>query len=269
MASTRRILCQLPISMPFETFKPYYDLLQRDYDLVKRPDTETQIRDVPTGLSKPDLFSYFGLSLAQDREILKSMLRAEQEGFDAIAGACVFDGAIRAAGNLMNIPVVGPGETSMYLAKMMGEHFAIITSDPSFTFKIEHHMEQLGMRPFAIGYRPVRSLSLGPEKFFGCCLGTDYSPVIENFSQIARGCIQDGADVLIAGCGLMSPMFTVSNVRDIDGVPIIDPMLVSLKVAEMLVDFRAAGIPIISSKGLFMKATKGDIEEGCKALGLI
>ena len=264
-----KIWCQLPMSLPLVTFKPYYDLLQSDYDLVKRPDTETQIKDVPTGLSNPNLFPYLGLRQAQDREVLKSMLRAEREGFDAIAGACVCDPAIKAAANLMDIPVVGPFETSVYLARMMGIRLAVVTTHVPNLQELEYRIKEMDTIPFAISHQPVRSLSLEEEKFFGCCLGTDYTPAIENFNQIARGCIQDGADVLIVGCGLLSPMLTVTNVKDIDGVPIIDPMLVSLKVAEMLVDFRAAGIPIISSKGLFMKATKEDIEEGCKALGLI
>ena len=53
---------------------------------------------------------------------------AEWDGFDAIAGDCCFDGAIKAASNLLNIPVVGPAESSMHLGSMMGEHFAVITA---------------------------------------------------------------------------------------------------------------------------------------------
>lgn len=43
------------------------------------------------------------------------MLRAEIEGFDGGFGGCFSNGSIKAAGSLMNIPVVGPGETSMYI----------------------------------------------------------------------------------------------------------------------------------------------------------
>ncbi len=264
-----KIWCQLPAPMPFHLFKSYYELLQKDYDLVKRPDTETAIKDVPTGLQKPGSMSYLGLRQINDREILKSMLQAEREGFDAMAGACYLDGAIRAAANLMDIPVVGPAETSMYLARMMGNRFAVIARSPSSVPEIRHHMEELNMTSFAIDYRPIRCLTLG-ESVFRDCLGRgDYDPVIENFKNVAQGCIEEGAEVLIAGCGLMSPMFTVNNIRDIDGVPIIDPMQVSLKFAEMMVDFRASGMPVMSHKGLFLKATKEDIESSCKSVGLM
>ncbi len=98
-----KILCQLPISMPRSSYTSYYELLEKDYDLIKRPDTEAVIRDVPTGLPDPELVSYFGLRQANDREILKSMFQAEREGFDGVAGACFSDGAIRAAGSLRGV----------------------------------------------------------------------------------------------------------------------------------------------------------------------
>lgn len=261
-----KILCQLPVSMPKAEYTNYYELLQRDYDLIKRPETETVIRDVPSGLPEPEMVSYFGLRQANDREILKSMLQSEAEGFDGIAGACFSDGSIRAAGSLMDIPVVGPGETSMYMARMMGRCFAIITSDPPP--ETEHYMDTLGMRAYAIQNRPVRRLTLDPETFVQCLEG-EYGPVVDNFEMQAIGCIEDGADVLIAGCGLISPMLTVNEIREIRGAPIIDPMQVALKNTEMMVDFRAAGMSMISNKGLFLKPDKEDIRKACKVLGLI
>ena len=263
-----KIWCQLPISMPRSSYESYYELLQKDYELVKRAHTEVVIKDVPTGLTSPELVTYFGLRQANEREILKTILQAQREGFDAVAGACFSDGAIRAAGNLMDIPVVGPGETSMYLARMMGKSFAIIDSGPASIPGTEHQIDELNMRSSVISYRPVRCLTLDSSTFLNC-LGGDYDPIIENFEEVAQGCVKDGADVLIPGCGLFSPMLSLSKISDVDGAPIIDPMQVSLKFAEMMVDFRAAGMPVVSHKGLFLKASSEDIRNGCKSLGLI
>jgi allantoin racemase len=254
--------------MPRSSYESYYELLQKDYELVKRADTEVVIRDVPTGLQSPELVTYFGLRQANEREILKAMLQAQREGFDAVAGACFSDGAIRAAGNLMDIPVVGPGETSMYLARMMGKSFAIIDSGPASIPGTEHQIDELNMRSSVISYRPVRCLTLDSSTFLNC-LGGEYNAVIEDFKKVAQGCVEDGADVLIAGCGLFSPMLSLSKISDVGGAPIIDPMQVSLKFAEMMVDFRAAGMPILSSRGFFSKPSKEDIQNGCKSLGLI
>ena len=166
----------------------------------------------------------------------------------------------------MNIPVVGPGETSMYLARMMGVRFAIITSDPPP--ETEYYIDTLNMRSSVISNRPVRSLTLDSSAFLGCLAG-NYGPAVENFKEIAQGCMEDGAEVLIAGCGLLSPMLTLSNTKEMDGVPVIDPMQVALKFAEMMVDFKAAGMPVISRKGYFSRPNEEGILKAAKSLGLV
>lgn len=263
MIETIRIWCQKPYRSPQP--KSTDELLQRDLDLVKRTDTETAIRDAPTGFQEVDLLSYLGLRQINEREILKSMLEAEEKGFDAVVGLCFFDSAVRAARSLMDIPVVGAAEASMHLARMMGNHFAVITSDPRFIPIIENHMEELGTRPFAVSYRPVRHLTQG-KSFFELRRSGDYGAIMEDFTRVAQGCIEDGAEVLIPGSGALSPILSVNGVRDIEGAPIIDPVQVSLKFAEMMVDFRASGMPVKSSRGLFLKAPKEDIFEGYKLL---
>ena len=245
-----RIWCQLPIKMPEDSplYSAYYELLRKDYSSVKRPDTQVTVVDVADGLESPDEISYLGKRFLNDYAILRSMLLAEPQGYDAVAGACFFDGAIRAAQQMMSIPVVGPGQASMYLATTLGTKFATITSDARWIPDMEKHIEDLGLRGHAINHHPMRAITLAPDVFFGC-LGGDFSPAVENFSEVARGCIADGADVLIAGCGLLSPMLSLGGLSTVDGVPVIDPMLASLKFAEMLVDYKRAGLPVKSTAG--------------------
>ncbi len=209
-----KIWCQLPISMPesHPAYEPYYALLRADYDSVKRPDTEVTIKDVPTGLAAPDEITYVGKRFLNDRDILTTMLQAEAEGYDAIAGACFFDGAIRAAQQMMSIPVVGPAQASMQLAALIGTRFATITSDPRWIPEMEAHISEVGMREHAIGYKPMRAITLAPDIFFGC-LGGDYQPAVDNFTQIAAGCIEDGADVLIAVAACSPPTPAAAGLR--------------------------------------------------------
>lgn len=248
-----RIWCQLPISMPesHPAYEPYYALLRADYDKVRRPQTTVAIKDVPAGLSSPDEISFLGKRFMNDREILNSMLQAEHEGFDAIAGACFFDGAIRAAQQMLSIPVIGPAQVSMQLAALLGTRFATVTSDPRWIPQMEAYISEVGMREHAIMHKPMRAVALAPDVFFGC-LGGDYQPAVDAFREVAAGCIQDGADVLIAGCGLLSPMLTAAGLHIMDGVPVIDPMLVSLKYAEMLIDYHQAGLPTKATAGLLL-----------------
>jgi Asp/Glu/hydantoin racemase len=93
------------------------------------------------------------------------------------------------------------------------------------------------MREFALPMNPVRSLTISFETLASSIQSKNYQPVIDDFKKIAEGCLQDGADTIIIGCGLFSPMFTLSGIVKLEDAPIIDPMIVSLKFAEIMVDF--------------------------------
>lgn len=243
-----KIWCQLPICIPREVYGNYYELLMQDYDLFKDKETEVTIKDVPTGIIDPELISYLGFRMVNDTENIRSMLRAESEGYDAIAGACYFDTGIKGARNLVSIPVVGAAEASMHLACIMGNSFAVVTSEPMWVKEMEHHLKALGFAHSAISHRPVRSLTIPFEEFVKCMMSGNFSLVIENFSEVSKKCLEDDAEVIIAGCGLVSPMLTTKGVREIEGAPIIDPMVVSLKFAEFMARLSKAGMKMKSTE---------------------
>ena len=261
-----KIWCQLPQTMPVENFGPYYELIQKTYAVVKGKDTEIVIKDVPTSIAIEGM-AYTGLRFFNDREVLKSILRAEKEGFDGVSIACFFDPALTAAKQLLTIPVTGLGESAMHLACMMGLKFAIITSDPRYVSVMEESISSYGLRSRAIERNPVRSLTISWEELFGSIMGGDYTPVVENFRLIAGGCIEDGAEVLISGCGLTSPMLSQAGVTEVDRAAVIDPLQASLKLTEMLVDLYKGGVPTVSRKSLYASVSSKGIEEALAPLG--
>ncbi|MFC1945992.1 aspartate/glutamate racemase family protein [Chloroflexota bacterium] len=261
-----KIWCQLPVQLPMPDFAPFDKLVREHYELVKGPDTELEIRDVVTGLL-PGSMSYLGLKQIQDREIMKSMLQAERQGYDAVAGACFTDSGILAARSLMDIPVVGAAESAMYLARLMGSSFAIITTNPQNLPGIEQQIREFEMQPFFLRNRPVRYLE-NRESFWPDLLGGAHAAIIEVFRDAAQKCIEDGADVLIVGCGALAPLLTLNGVREVDGVPIVDPVQSALKFAELMVSFRRSGMPVRSHRGIFLKAPKEYLESAYRMLGL-
>lgn len=262
------ICCLLPISMPREIYGPYYDLLMKDYILFKDDATNICIRDVPTGLTDPELIAYYGFRTLNDAEIVRAMVMAGYEHFDAIAGACYFDGGVKIASNILSIPVVGAAESAMCLARRIGNKFAVITAEPAWVIEMEAHIQQLEFSGHAISCRPVRSLSVSMKDLFEGMLKDEPEPLIEDFTAVATGCIEDGADTLIVGCGLVSPVLTVHGVREISGAPIIDPMIASLKTAEMMAKLSKAGMPIKSTRGIYPIPTEELREKGLRNLNM-
>ena len=256
-----KLQLQSPLAMPPDLggSEAYRALFEKHVGLVKRSDTEVVKKYVDHGISSLEHYAYPGLRYIIQLEILKSMIQAEKEGYDAVIGACWFDPGIEAAKQLLHIPIVGSAESSMHLACMMGLKFAVVTSDPRFVPQMIELIDHYRMSNNTIERKPVRSLTLSCPELMGSLLG-DHTAIIQNFEEIAKDHIEDGAEVVITGCGLLAPVISMSGMRYVEGVPIIDPILVSIKLAEMLVDLQRAGIPIISRKGLYSAAPTEDIE---------
>src|SRR5215470_4871721 len=60
-------------------------------------------------------------------DFLRKAKEAEAARCDAVICDCFADPGVRAARELVNIPVIGPGEASMLLAASLGQKFSVIT----------------------------------------------------------------------------------------------------------------------------------------------
>ena len=261
-----KIWSQLPMKRPRKDARAFYELLESQYNLVKRQDTEVVVKDVPTGFGNSQWLDYSGFRFLNDAELLKNVLVAEREGFDGVSITCFFDPALKAARQLLKIPVTGLAESSLHLACIMGKKFAIITERLQWIPGIEEHISTYGLESRAIKRNPVRALALPREEIVKGFTG-DYSFVAEEFEKIAAGCIEDGADVLIVGCARVSPILFRAGVIEVNGAAVIHPHLASLKLLEALVDLQKTGVPAISRKSSYLSVSSKEIEELLTTLG--
>ena len=108
------------------------------------------------------------------------------------------------------------------------------------------------MEKRVIARSPVRAVTLSPDVYEESLLTGNYEPIVENFRMIARDCIEDGSELIIAGCGALAPILTKQELFSIEHVPVINPSLVTIKTAEASVDlFQKAHIPAVSRHGPF------------------
>lgn len=245
------IVSQLPISMPEKNFAGYYKLLRDAYNLTKETNTQVTIQDVPKGVSDPQFLNYYGPRELNGQEMVRCMLQAEKRGFDAIAGACYFDTGISTVSNLLSIPVVGPAQASMNIASLIGAQFAVITTEPLWVPQLKDFILQSEYVMKSLQICPVKSLQTPMHTTIEHLFAGAYEPILEDFQARAQELIDQGADVIIAGCGLISPLFTIKSMQEIDGVPIIDPMVASLKFAEFMVRLQKINVNMNTSQGKF------------------
>lgn len=217
---------------------------------VKRPDTEL-VFQAGTGMEDMRGFAELGLRYRNDAAILESLLtHARDPAIDAVINHCYWDSALWPARQMLDKPVVGLAEASIGLAAHIGRRFAIIVANRRFVQGYEDMLLLYGARSRAIGHQPVRATAADETTCAQWLAEGRIEQLRPQVEQAIAGCIADGADVILYGCGLTSVLVSeVLGMRDYDGVPVITPIVAAVKLAETLVDLQRAGLPYKSARG--------------------
>ena len=243
---------------------------RRNFDLVRQKDTEITARFPKWGITGLNGFFYSYIDTLNAQSVFHAAVQAEKEGFDAVLITCFGDPMLYQIRQAVSIPVVSLGESSMLLASMMGSKFGIVTISSYNIFEQEHIIARYGLEHRYVGCRP------NPEPADEQPLAlVDARRAIEAFEKAARELIADGAEIIIPGCGLLSPALRLApgveaeypaGLTEIDGVPVMDVMGAALKMAETMVAMKRGGSSWISRKGLFARATDQALAEGSMVL---
>lgn len=158
--------------------------------------------------------------------MMEAVVELEAEGFDAIVPGCFGDPGIDGARELVSIPVLGPGATAMAVAANIGHRFSIVTVLENVIRPLENLALVSGFAPKLASVRqigiPVLELNDNPDFTFA------------RLTEVSRDVIEhDRADVLILGCGTLS--FRAAELQDEVGVPVLNPLQVTLRMAELLI----------------------------------
>ena len=87
---------------------------------------------------------------------------------------------------------------------------------------------------------------------------TTPAPVIERFQESARDLIRAGADVIIPGEMPLNVLLAINGVTNVDGVPILDGLAVTMKLAEAFADLHKTIGFTQTRHGFFGDRPKGD-----------
>ncbi len=223
-------------------------------DLVDLPDQIEQMTDdycarimgpdikVTAGWMKETtgLISSLYLGMVNDVHVVNDIIEAERAGFDAAMLGCNWDPGLLAAREATTMPVTGPGEAGMMIAQTLGARFGYVTAvNDGYVPMIERNMRIYGVTDRAIARKAVRKVDLTYEVLMGSVHGTS-DKFITDFEKAARGCIDDGADVIVAGGQFFGPallkhrFYTIPNT----GVPVVDVTACGLRLAEALVNLK-------------------------------
>lgn len=158
---------------------------------------------------------------------LRIATKAESSGFSALIIGCFGDPGIEAFRENLTIPVVGPGETSMHFASMLGRKFSIITVLRNVVPSIEDLALKTGIMQRLHSIRVINRSVLS--------ISESSNDVRKDLIKEGKKAIEEGADTLVLGCMSEAFLGFAREMQNELGVSVVDPVSASVKMAEYLV----------------------------------
>jgi allantoin racemase len=198
--------------------------VKRVLDSVRRHDVGF---DVVHLARAPDNLEYHYYEHLVMGDILGLIRKAEGDRYHATVVGCFYDPGLREARELVRIPVTAPAEASMHVAATLGHKFSIIVGRRKWVPKMEDNINMYGLAKKLASFRilnftvnRMRREREGLER------------AITREAKLAI--VEDGAEVIILGCTVEAG-FSRRLMQRLK-VPVVDPVIVSFKYAELLAD---------------------------------
>lgn len=228
---------------PFGT--PVYNkLIEETLRPYARPDTELVITNTK---GCPENIDYYYNKHIVEMVVFEDVMRAEQEGFDAVIVGCCYDPGVRVARELVDIPVIGPLEATILMSPYYGHDYVVVT---------DHHKAVPYLRDMVrvYGGENCRDVS---------CIDWWVTDMIQDTEGVAKDALvkcrkameQARAEVVVLGCTIIAAsmekwFLDTKAPRDL---PILNTNTFSLKMAEALGDLKKQGLYNINRGGYYQK----------------
>jgi Asp/Glu/hydantoin racemase len=190
-------------------------------------------------------FAYF--QNLHSQQFVLGAIEAEEQGFDAFALMTLPEPSLMDCRALVDIPVVGYGESAMLAAMMLGEKAGVLLFIREMAATIDRNVERMGLSSRFVGAQDV---GFGFNDVLAAYQG-DATSLIERFHDAARKIIARGADLIIPGEAPLCLLLARHGVTEVDGVPVLDAVTATIKAAEMMVGLRRASGAKPSRRGYF------------------
>lgn len=210
----------------------YWDFLSKHIDTFIDPGTIVHIK----GITPHDSYAHPIVEFRCAREVICNAVRAEREGYDAFVVGHFQDAGLYEARSVVDIPVVGLGESSMLHACQLGQRSGIVTINPRYISWFNHQIVKYGLSSRVTG---VHAMSFQPGQIMGAFGDEDrLNAVVNLFEEQAQPLVDAGVDVLIPGGGIPMLLFSQIQQHTVGGAPVINGIPIVVKMAEMAVKLK-------------------------------
>lgn len=200
-----------------------------DFIPFARPDVEVSHVSIDEGPASIE--SYFDEAFALPDTIAKIM-QAERDGVDAVVIDCMGDPGMDAGREATSMLVLGPAQTAMHLAAMLGHSFSIVTVLDAVVPLIDDLASKYGLSG---KLRSIRSVDIPVLEL------DDHERLVSALVvESVKAIEEDGAHAIVFGCtgmrGCADGLRASLADAGYPGIPVIDPVIAAFKIAEAMVD---------------------------------
>lgn len=230
----------------------YNEALKTHFARIARPDTEIVMHGMHPGTYRSNYpgndIRHAAFQYVHGLQFMQAAIQAQKEGYDVYAISTLPEPALREIRGLVDIPVVGYGESAMLTACMLGRKFGVLLFIDDMDELIAQNAKGHGLESRFAGAMPVGFTFTDVLKAF-----EDPTELIERFTVAARRLIAAGADVIIPGEAPMNVLLARNGIVEVDGVPVLDSLATWIKQAEAMADLRKLCGIKPSRKGYYHK----------------
>ena len=156
--------------------------------------------------------------------VIKKAVDAEEVGYDAVVIGCFYDPGLQEARELVHIPIVGVCEASLHIASMItAGKFSILVGRRKWIPRMADNARNYGFdsRISSWGVLDLNVPDMNNMKRTGKAILREAKKAKE----------EDMAECVVLGCTGMAGQ--AKKVQEEIGIPILDPVLMGVKIAEL------------------------------------
>lgn len=196
---------------------------RKELSLLAAPHLSFVVRSLPSGPASIE--SEFDDRMASPW-VLEEVMKVRRDEFDAIFISCMGDVAINAARELTPIPVIAPFQTCLAVASTVGDRTGVVTVLRNLIPILNRKAREYGFEGNLAGVRSIDIPVLEIE--------SRRRQVVDAIIAESKKLVEeDHTDSVILGCtGLLG---VAREAQGRIGVPVLDPVSISVRFAELLV----------------------------------
>jgi Asp/Glu/hydantoin racemase len=186
------------------------------------------------------------------RNLIENAVEAQRQGYAAMAITHFQDAGLAEAKSVVDIPVLGLGETTLMHALTLGRKLGLVTINTIFIPWHEDQVIRYRLQGRVVGVRAVQATVADfIDSFASEAAKAKLAP---KWERECRVLLDAGADVIVPAGGLPMMLFGAERGANIDGAPIVNGVTLIAKTAEMAIRLREqAGMFAVSRRSSYVK----------------